>query len=182
MYPSIVPAGTPPGSLDITVRVIDLAGNSTVTTVPASVQANLVAINIPLMPGANLVSLPLIPDDRDSGNIERLLELATDEYDNTTVKDVTDKIWYYDATQTQLAESERWKVYSPSDVGVDTLDTMGTGKGYWWITKDDAFTMLPPLAGFTQQTPKVENFAYEGVFLRQGAEAPPVYELSLIHI
>ena len=178
LYPSIVPAGTPPGSLDITVRVIDLAGNSTVTTVPASVQANLVAINIPLMPGANLVSLPLIPDDRDSGNIGRLLEKVTSNYDNTTVKDVTDKIWYYDATQTQLAEYERWKVYSPSDVGVDTLDTMGTGKGYWWITKEDAFTMLPPLSGFTQQTPKVENFAYEGVFLRQGAEAPPVYEIE----
>ena len=101
LYPSIVPAGTPPGSLDITVRVIDLAGNATLTTVPASVQANLVAINIPLMPGANLVSLPLIPEDRDSGNIGRLLELATSDYDNSTVKTVTDKIWYYHATQTQ---------------------------------------------------------------------------------
>jgi hypothetical protein len=178
LYPALVPEGTPPGALDITVRVVDLAGNSTTTTVPATVQANLVAINIPLMPGANLVSLPLIPDDRDTGNIERLLELSNSTYDNTTVKNVTDKIWYYDATQTDLAEYERWKVYSPSDVGVDTLDTMGTGRGYWWITKENEFTMLPPLSGFTQQTPKVENFAYEGVFLRQGAEAPPVYEIK----
>ena len=178
LFPAIVPDDTPPGSLDITVRVVDLAGNSTMTTVPATVQANLVAINIPLMPGANLVSFPLIPDDRDTGNIERLLNLSNSDYDNTTVRDVTDKIWYYEATQTQLAESERWKVYSPSSVGVDTLDTVGTGRGYWWITHADQFTMLPPLAGFTQQTPKVENFAYEGVFLRQGAEAPPVYEIA----
>jgi len=178
LYPALVPAGTPPGSLDIIVRVIDLAGNATTTSVTATVQANLVAINIPLMPGANLVSLPLIPDDRDAGNIARLLDIANSTYDNTTVKDVTDKIWYYDATQIELPEYERWKVYSPSVVGVDTLDTLGPGKGYWWITDANDFTMLPPLSGFTQQTPKVENFAYEGVFLRQGAEAPPVYEIK----
>ena len=136
------------------------------------------------MPGANLISLPLIPNDRGVGNIGRILGYSA----NSGVKTVTTAIWSYDATATTLPVEDRWTSYTPNITDdTDDLVKVETGKGYWWMTNSCPstnnaapcqFTMSAALPGLTQQTPKVEKLSYPGVFLRSGAEAPPAYELK----
>jgi len=171
LYPTVVPSLQLPGSFEIPVRIADSAGNSTYATVTATITASLSAINIGLMPGENLISLPLIPDDAADGNLARLME------ENQRVGEITEAIWYYDATLTNEGVEDRWKVYTPAGGDVDDLLDLDTGRGYWWITDDDQYEYSDPLPGLSQETPQVENFAYTGVFLRRGAEAPPVYDV-----
>jgi hypothetical protein len=170
LLPVLVPAGSLAGNYPLAIRIVDTGGTVTETTLNAAITASLSAFNLALLPDENLVSIPLIPDDRAAANLPRLLDL------NPTVRDLTDQIWSYDASLTSVPQEDRWSVYTPDGNSInDTLLDLETGRGYWWNTDATKFTMSDPLRVGQPATPKPENFTYSGSSLVIGNEAPELY-------
>jgi hypothetical protein len=157
VFPMVIPDDAPPGSYSMTVTAIDNAGNTSTSTVTALIVSTLSAYNIYLMPGWNLISLPLIPDDSD---IDNLLGSVTG----------VESVWYYDAATAE------WLVYTTSDAP-DSLTTMETGKGYWVYMNEEAFEYSAPLDYGLPQTPAPIKFSYTGQVL-EPASVPPTYNLQ----
>ena len=85
---------------------------------PPAQAAPVTSFDITLSPGANLISLPLVPDDI---GIEAVL---------TGILDRVETVWQYDTS----GAVPRWRSYAPgapSDLGV-----MRDGLGYWVLLKD----------------------------------------------
>lgn len=145
------------GNYTFNITAYDKAMNSVTTSVNVSIASTLSAFNLEFMPGWNLISLPLIPDN-DSveamfGNVDGIKS-----------------VWSYDAN------SSSWLVYNPDPSAPDNLDTMETGVGYWVLTNTSTFTTiqvpnapLPPVA-----VPIKVN--YSGVYLQAG-QVPPTYDV-----
>ena len=103
VLPMVIPAGTPPGNFQLQVTSIDKIGNEVSTVVLASVVPTLEAFTFNLLPGQNLISLPLKPATTTA--IEGLLpgELLAS----------IDTIMYYDASRTEVPQEDRWLMFSP---------------------------------------------------------------------
>ncbi|MBF8267717.1 MAG: Ig-like domain (Group 3), partial [Dehalococcoidia bacterium] len=164
LLPIEIPSGAPPGAYQLTVTALDNAQNTTVRTLQADVVATLRGFTFSLMPGSNLISMPLIPD---TSSIVELL--------NAEVLAAIDTIMYYDASLTALPQEDRWLMFSPSaPPGVNTLTQLNTGLGYFFKMKSTAFSYSAPLAPGLPPTPRPIQFSYTGVFLKE-ATVPPTY-------
>jgi hypothetical protein len=144
------------GNYTFNITVYDRAMNSVTTSVNVSITSTLSAFNLEFMPGWNLISLPLIPDN---GNISAMFGNVSE----------IESIWSYDAN------TSSWSVYTPGPAP-DNLTTVDTGIGYWVLTNSSAFTTiqvpdapLPPVA-----VPVKVN--YSGVYLQAG-QVPPTYNV-----
>ena len=157
VMPMRLPDDAPPGTYSLPIRATDNAGNEATGTVTALIVSTLSAYNIYLMPEWNLISLPLIPDDNDIGNLLG------------SVRGV-ESVWYYDAA------SATWQVYTTGDAP-DSLTTMETGKGYWVYMNEEDFEYSAPLDYGLPPTPAPIKFSYTGQVL-EPATAPPTYSLE----
>jgi len=144
------------GNYTFNITAYDRAGNSVTTSVNVSITQTLSAFNLKFMPGWNLISLPLIPDN---GNVSVMFGNVSE----------IESIWSYDAN------TSSWSVYSPGPAP-DNLTDVETGKGYWVLTNSSAFQTitipdapLPPVA-----VPVKVN--YTGVYLQPG-QVPPSYDV-----
>ncbi|MFH0893188.1 MAG: Ig-like domain-containing protein [Bacteroidota bacterium] len=98
--------------------VVDKAGNLLPTSTWSFTTATY--YNISLTKGLNLISLPIVPTNK---NIENVIE---NEEENI------DTVWTYDAI------NDKWKMYAPNGPSNDLFD-MTAGNGYWIsYTKDTA--------------------------------------------
>ena len=167
VLPLEIPPATPPGSFELPVTAFDNAGNQLSSVVLANVVPTLEGFTFNLMPGQNLISLPLTPDVSD---IVQLL--------GTQLLSAIDTIMYYDASLTHLPQEDRWLMFSPNaPADLQTLNELQTGRGYWFKMKDAAFTFSAPLAPGLPQTPRPIVFSYSGEFLQPGA-VPPTYPVA----
>jgi Tol biopolymer transport system component len=157
LFPIELPDDAPPGTYSLPIIAVDEAGNEAIGTVTAEIVSSLSAYNIYLMPGWNLISLPLIPDDSDIGNLLG------------SVRGV-ESVWYFNAT------SQSWEVYTPGDAP-DSLTTMETGRGYWVFMDENDFEYSAPLAPGLPETPAPIKFSYTGEVLEPAA-VPPTYSLE----
>ena len=86
---------------------------------PVFQQAGITSYDITLSPGANLISLPLVPDDI---GIEAVL---------AGILDRVETVWHYDTS----GAVPRWRSYAPG--APSDLRVMRDGPGYWVHLKDD---------------------------------------------
>ena len=85
---------------------------------PPAQAAPVTSFDITLSPGANLISLPLVPDDI---GIEAVL---------TGILDRVETVWQYDTS----GAVPRWRSYAPG--APSDLRVMRDGLGYWVLVKD----------------------------------------------
>ena len=85
---------------------------------PPAQAAPVTSFDITLSPGANLISLPLVPDDI---GIEAVL---------TGILDRVETVWQYDTS----GAVPRWRSYAPG--APSDLRVMRDGLGYWVLLKD----------------------------------------------
>ncbi len=192
IFPTVISPTAPPGPLSLIVRATDGAGNTTETTVSATVVASMTAWNSCLQQNANLVSVPIQPDDPDgagsllAGDIDTLLGQVVPNVNSeftsflptTTVKlsDVVESITYYDAA------TSTFEVFA--GLGSDTLSNLSEGKAYWIFTKTkfeettgvfkDIFQQADPLPGFTTPSFSCMTMTTSGQFLTP-SDVPPVF-------
>ena len=174
VFPIEIPPEAPPGVFEIQVVAIDFAGNETSGTVTAAVVATLEGFSFNLMPGYNLISLPLKPDDSytgaDGDNMVNLL--------GAELLAKIETISYYDASLTGLPPEDRWLIYSPDAPEASDTFNFETGKGYWTKMKDAVFEFDDPLAPGLPPTPRPVVWSYTGRFIDPGT-LPPSYEMGL---
>ena len=167
LLPLEIPAATPPGAFELAITAVDNAGNEVSDIVVASVVPTLEGFTFNLLPGQNLISLPLQPT---TTTIEGLL--------GNELLSAIDTIMYYDASLTGFPQEDRWLMYSPDAPSqFQTLHELQTGRGYWISMKDEAFSFSAPLAPGLPPTPRPIVFSYPGVFLLPGA-VPPTYPVT----
>ncbi|MBI2936155.1 MAG: hypothetical protein HYY31_05060 [Chloroflexi bacterium] len=70
LLPTTVGSAIPPGTLTLNVQATDNAGNVASTQVSATIVATAAGTVVNLMPGDNLISLPLIPSIANSATLE----------------------------------------------------------------------------------------------------------------
>ena len=166
VLPLEVPEATPPGAFELVITAVDSAGNEVSDIVMAHVVPTLEGFTFNLLPGQNLVSLPLQPE---TPNIAELL--------GSELLSTIDTIMYYDASLTELPEEDRWLMYSPDAAEQFlTLHRLQTGRGYWFKMKEEAFSFSAPLAPGLPPTPRPIVFSYAGTFLEPGT-VPPSYSV-----
>ena len=164
VLPMKIPSATPPGSFELAVTAVDNAGNGVSSVVLANVVPTLEAFTFSLLPGQNLISLPL------KSNITTIAELLGAE-----LLSAVDTSMYYDASQASVPQEDRWLMFSPdAPISLQTLLNLQTGRGYWFKMKDEAFTFSAPLAPGLPSTPRPILFTYFGQFLEPGT-VPPTY-------
>ena len=164
VLPLEIPSATPPGNFELTVTAVDSAGNQVSSVVLANVVPTLEGFTFNLMPGQNLISLPLTPTTSD---IVQLLGAG--------LLSAIETIMYYDASLIDRPQEDRWLMFSPdAPINVNTLLDLLTGRGYWFKMKDAAFTFSAPLALGLPPTPRPIVFSYAGQFLSPGT-VPPTY-------
>jgi hypothetical protein len=176
VLPMEVP-NSPPGRITFPVAVQDNAGNVTTGEVYADIRAFLEAYRFYLMPGQNMISFPLKPassyDNASGKNLVNLLGNLTSTIDS---------IKYYDATNSQVPQEDRWTIFDPQVPEASDLLNVETGKGYWVsmnenTTSTKIFDYDEPLAEGLPETPRPIVWSYEGRFLEPGT-VPPSYEVS----
>ena len=91
---------------------------------PPAQAAPVTSFDITLSPGANLISLPLVPDDI---GIEAVL---------TGILDRVETVWQYDTS----GAVPRWRSYAPG--APSDLRVMRDGLGYWVLLKDGGDAVL----------------------------------------
>ena len=123
------------------------------------------SFDIPLKPGLNLISLPLVPDD---SAIEAVL---------ASILDQVETVWHYDTT----GPVPEWRSYGPG--APSDLTTMEDGLGYWVKIKDGAGGDVV-LAMSGQETPSAPYEVVKGWnligFKSVSAMAPEEYFGELI--
>lgn len=171
LMPMNLPSSAPPGTYSLTARAKDGGGNTTTTSVTASVVSTLSKFNIylmpgpdqatPLLPGWNLISTPLIPNDASIGTVMTGLQVKG-----------LQSIWYYNtATNT-------WLSYNPDPAVPDSLTAFETGRGYWVRMDTSMFTYDDPLATGLPQTPRPVKLTISGQVLQAGNQPPPTYAIK----
>jgi len=170
LMPMNLPSSAFPGTYSLTARAKDGGGNTTTATVTAQVVSTLSKFNIYLMPGPdqttpavpgwNLISTPLIPNDTSMGTVMTGLQAKG-----------LQSIWYYNtATNT-------WLSYDPSSQA-NSLTSFETGKGYWVRMNTSMFTYDDPLATGLPQTPRPVKLTISGQVLQAGNQPPPTYAIK----
>ncbi len=162
VFPLFVPAGTAPGAVELQVTAVDEAANQSQATAQAVVVATLEGFSFNLMPGQNLISLPLKP----SNDVTAIPDLL-----GSDLLSKIEAIMYYDASSTA------WRMYVPDATSSSDLLTMETGKGYFVKMKDGVHVFDAPLGAGLPQTPRPIVFSYEGEFLAPGT-LPPTYPVE----
>jgi len=185
-----------PGEYRFAVRAVDRAGNVTEDRVRFAVVSTLEAFNLYLMPGWNLISLPIMPEKTD---IEAFFEAFFSLFQvqlTTGPADDRNPAWSPDGTKIAFmrsgdiwfirtgalrfkqalkaiwhydAATGQWLVYSPGPAP-DNLSTIETGKGYWIETEPKAFKYSPPIMAGLPKTPAPVKLTYKGTFLKPGGE------------
>ena len=176
VLPMEVP-NSPPGRITFPVAVQDNAGNVTTGQVYADVRAFLEAYRFYLMPGQNMISFPLKPDssydDSSGNNLANLLGNLTSTIDS---------IKYYDATNNQIPQEDRWTIFDPQVPEASDLLKVETGKGYWISMNENTssttiFEYDEALAEGLPETPRPIVWSYSGMFLEPGT-VPPSYPVA----
>jgi hypothetical protein len=167
ILPFRIPTGIVPGVYTFDIVASDGAGNTAKGEISFKVTATLERFNIYLMPNWNLISLPLMPSEPGKNSFNIATEIITTD----ELKEAIEAIWYYDAS------AKEWKVYTPDPEAPDTLLEMSTGKGYWVVTKEEAFEYWEPPVPGVPPIPVPKKLTIIGTVLRPG-EVPPTYELA----
>ena len=201
VLPVVVPTGVPAGTFSLSVTVTDNAGNTTSGTVTGTITAALQAYNIYLMPGSNLVSTPLIPDNASLATLltQKVLNInaaykstleATDtdgdgsnDLDangDATLANVITKIDYYTggpqaSSGATAGDPGTFIEYTPGPA-TDDLTTLQVGRGYWVFATDSAFKLSDPLAPGLPSTPAPIKVTISGTFLTPGS-VPPIFPI-----
>ncbi|MDP3064614.1 MAG: putative Ig domain-containing protein, partial [Chloroflexota bacterium] len=175
LLPFELPSSAASGTYTVTLKATDNAGNTKTATVNATVVATLQAFNLYLMPGRNLVSLPLQPTSGTDFDIATLLnQLAPNSNLGAGAKlsDVIDTISYFTGG---TAATGTWLMYSTGPAA-DTLTTVTTGLAYWIKMKDGVFKLSDPLAPGLPQTAAPIKLTIVGQFLNS-EDVPPTYDV-----
>jgi hypothetical protein len=170
LFPMNLPSSAPPGTYSLTARAKDKGGNTSTATLSATVVSTLSAFNIYLMPGPdpttpsvpgwNLISTPVIPDDTAIDTVFSGLDAQG-----------LMSVWYYDtATST-------WQSYDPDPNVPDSLTVFTTGKGYWVKMDTAQFTYDDPMATGLPKTPRPVKLTLYGTVLKPG-QVPPTYPVK----
>jgi hypothetical protein len=168
-----------PGTLTLNVKCVDTAGNEVTSTVSVTIVSTLAGFVLNLMPGDNLVSLPIIPDIADSSTLEASLDtLVAGVVSPVDGLQAIDRILYYDATNTGASAANRWKIWTADPNDTNSLTTMKTGRGYIVQMRAAAFKASASIAAGVPATQAPISLRYEGTFLKGGMSTPPVYSVE----
>ncbi len=179
VFPYQLPGGTPSGTYTLTVKARDKGGNISTSTVWATVVATLEAFNIYFMPGQNLFSTPLIPND---ANIENLMVAGLGVTGSDQAAKVAamrakglETVWYYNAAESD--PNKRWMKWDTDPGSPDNLATIDPGKGYWATWDKTKFSYSAPLRPGQQQTPAPVKLTIEGTVFIPGKTSMPTYDV-----
>jgi len=175
VLPIVPPAGVFPGTLSIPIQVTDLAGNQSTSVCTISITAGLGGFVHNLMPGQNMISLPIIPTVANTTTLESPITSMVSTVLGTDNAQAIETILYYDATAVGLSASDRWNIWTASSVDTDSLTTFRTGKGYLFQMRSAAFGTSAPLMAGLPASPSPIKFQYGGTFLLTGQSIPPSY-------
>lgn len=117
----------PGGNTGVTAAQTDAAGNEGSAT--ATINRTAITVNIGLVTGWNLISIPVLPDNT---SIKTILSGISGNYS---------VVWgEFDPT------TSAWKNFDPNEI-FNTLNTMEPNKGYWInVTEACTLTVVAPLA------------------------------------
>ena len=189
LLPFTIPTGFPPGTLSLSVRCTDEAGNTATDTVSATIVSTLEGFVHNFLPVDNLMSLPIIPaiagdtgfdPDPLTAEIDLLVADVLSPVDNLPA---IDQILFYDATLVEdefgdpIAEADRWTFWVPGGPS-NSLSKLRTGRGYLVQMRADAFGTSEELAEGVPSTPAPIQLRYEGSFLLTGQNVPPIYPVE----
>jgi len=149
-----IPKGQSSGNYSIKVTATDKAGNIACEISNITVKYTYSSFNIELMPGWNIISLPLIPDNSNPASLFN--------------SDIIESVWSYDSS------SKNWKVYNPGPAP-DTLTELKTGVGYIILTNSSKFTKVKISDSVEATVPIKIN--YSGKYLVPG-QVPPTYTVK----
>jgi hypothetical protein len=178
ILPMVPPAGVFPGTLTIPIEVTDRAGNVTNDNCTVTITAGLGGFVHNLMPGQNMLSLPIIPDAADTTTLEAPINTMVASVLGADTAQAISTILYYDATNVAATASNRWSIWTASTSDTDSLSVFRTGKGYLFQMRSDAFGTSAPLASGLPPSPAPIKFQYEGTFLLTGQSIPPSYAVE----
>ena len=101
---------------------------------------------------------------------------------HTNLTTTIDSIKYYDATNSQIPQEDRWTMFDPQVPEASDLLKVETGKGYWISMNENTssttiFQYDAALAEGLPETPRPIVWSYTGRFLEPGT-VPPSYEVA----
>ncbi|MBI2873275.1 MAG: hypothetical protein HYY00_08830 [Chloroflexi bacterium] len=150
VLPILVPSGTPPGTFSLNIKATDASGNVAVGQVQAVIVATLQAFNIYLMPGFNLVSMPLQPDasyDTVAEVLEQVVPNVNPDFQAVTgistvkLKHVVESVTWWSGGVSGVGAFKGYFTASPLDSTVDPFDDVeftaappnkwNVGNGFW---------------------------------------------------
>ena len=179
LLPITIPSSVAPGTMYMNIQCTDLAGNTKTGIVSAVIVSTLGGFTLNLMPGDNIVSLPIIPSAASSSTLATSINtLVAGVLSPVDGLQAIDQILYYDANDTSSAQEDRWSVWTASAADTDSLTTMKTGKGYIVRMRAAAFKASASIAVGVPATQAPIALNYEGSFLLGGQSIPPVYDVE----
>lgn len=150
-----IPEEQLPGNYSLNITAMDKAGNKAYRLSNVTVKLAYTSFNLELLPGWNIISLPLIPDDKNP--------------DSFFDFDIIERVWAYDST------SKDWEVYTPGPAP-DTLKELKTGTGYIILTNSSRFNTIK--VSETNETVSIPvKINYSGKYLQPG-QVPPTYSVK----
>jgi hypothetical protein len=179
LLPMTIPNTVAPGTLTLNVQCTDTAGNIATSTVTATIVSTLAGFVLNLMPGDNMISLPIIPDIADSSTLEASVDtMVAGVLSPVDSLQAIEKILYYDATNTSVTAPNRWQIWTADTSDTDSLTTMKTGRGYIVQMRAAAFKESASIAAGVPATQAPISLRYEGTFLKGGMTTPPTYTVE----
>jgi len=179
LMPMTVPTSVAPGTLSMNIRCTDTAGNTTDAVVQGTIASTLGGFVINLMPGDNIVSLPIIPTAANSSTLETSINtLVAGVVSPVDGAQAIEKILYYDANDTTANSADRWSVWTASTSDTDSLTVMKPGRGYIFQMRASAFKASASIAAGVPATQAPIALRYTGSFLKGGQSIPPVYTIE----
>ncbi|MBH51830.1 MAG: hypothetical protein CL785_01575 [Chloroflexi bacterium] len=178
LLPMVPPAGVFPGTMTIPVQVTDRAGNQSTDNCTVTITAGLGGFVHNLMPGQNMLSLPIIPSAANTTTLEAPISTMVANVLGADSNQAISSILYYDATNVAASAANRWSIWTASTADTDSLSVFRTGKGYLFQMRSDAFGSSAPLASGLPPSPSPIKFQYEGTFLLTGQSIPPSYTVE----
>jgi len=179
LLPITVPSSVAPGTLTMNIQCEDTAGNTVDTTVSATIVSTLEGFTINLMPGDNIVSLPIIPTIASATTLAASIDtLVAGVLSPVDGEQAIEKIYYYDANDTDASMADRWSVWTAITTDTDSLTTMKAGRGYIFQMRAAAFKASASIAVGVPATQAPIAMNYLGTFLLGGQTIPPIYSVE----
>jgi len=179
LLPMTLPTSLAPGTMSMGLKCIDKAGNEQLGTVTGTIASTLGGFIHNLMPGDNIISLPIIPAVANSAtlasDISTLVAGVLSPVDNLQA---IERILYYDANDVTASSADRWKIWTAVTTDTDSLTTMKPGRGYIVQMRDAAFKASESLSPGVPATKAPIALSYKGTFLFGGQSIPPVYAVE----